>query len=111
MILMPLIDNILNPAIVFIPNAVNAKKTENAKMEKINQYCRIVGLKDWIIFVSMLLVKTVSLFTVFICVLSFSIHHEFPVKCAVSTIFYIRYESMPCHDLFQKDLRCILVEL
>jgi len=46
MIIKPHIDNILNPVIVFIPNAVNAKKTENAKMAKINQYCRIVGLKD-----------------------------------------------------------------
>ena len=69
MITKPLIDNILNPVIVFIPNAVNAKKTENAKMEKINQYCRIVGLKDWIIFVSVVLIKTVSLFTGFVYVI------------------------------------------
>jgi len=46
MIIRPLIDNILNPVIVFFPNAVNAKKTASAKMAKINQYCRIVGLKD-----------------------------------------------------------------
>ena len=36
----------LNPVIVFIPNAIKAKKTENAKMAKVNQYCRILGLND-----------------------------------------------------------------
>jgi len=46
MIRRPLIDNILKPVIVFIPNAEKAKKTENAKMVKVNQYCRILGLKD-----------------------------------------------------------------
>ncbi len=46
MIRSPLIDNILNPVIVFIPNAEKTKKTENAKMAKVDQYCRILGLKD-----------------------------------------------------------------
>lgn len=46
MILRPLIDNILNPVIVFIPNAEKAKKIETAKMAKVNQYCRTLGLND-----------------------------------------------------------------
>jgi len=76
MIIKPLIDNILNPVIVFIPNAVKAKKIENAKIVKVNQYCRIVGLKDWIIFVPVVLVKIISLFTVFYRLLRLSIYHE-----------------------------------
>ena len=52
----------------------------------------------------MLLVKTVSLFTVFICVLSFSIHHEFPVKGVVSTIFSFDLSQCPV-TIYSKKTR------
>ncbi len=42
----PLIDNMLNPVIVFTPNTAKDKKVEQAKIVNINQCCRMLGLRD-----------------------------------------------------------------